>query len=83
MVMAGKTRRRALTLALIALTLATSPASARQWSAVCSNLSGVRVDDPGAEPAFTQDVLKGCLRGLQLEYGYREGISYPSSLPCL
>ena len=59
MVMAGKARRRALTLALIALTLATSPASARQWSAVCSNLSGVRVDDPGAEPTFTQDVLKG------------------------
>jgi hypothetical protein len=59
MVMAGKARRRALTLALIALTLATSPASARQWSAVCSNLSGVRVDDPGAEPTFTQDVLMG------------------------
>ena len=59
MVMAGKARRRALTLALIALTLATSPASARQWSAVCSNLSGVRVDDPAAEPTFTQDVLKG------------------------
>src|SRR5215207_2751311 len=59
MVMAGKARRRALTLALIALTLATSPASARQWSAVCSNLSGVRVDDPAAEPTFTQDMLKG------------------------
>jgi len=61
MIMAGKARRRPLTPALIALTFATttSPASARQWSAVCSNLSGVRVDDPGAEPTFTQDVLKG------------------------
>src|SRR4051794_10873427 len=36
------------------------PAKMRaMWSAVCSNLSGVRVDDPGAEPTFTQDVLKG------------------------
>jgi len=55
----GKARSRLLIPVLIALTLVTSPASARQWSAVCSNLSGVRVDDPGAEPTFTQDVLKG------------------------
>src|SRR4051812_25500102 len=55
----GKARSRLLIPVLIALTLVTSPASARQWSAVCFNLSGVRVDDPGAEPTFTQDVLKG------------------------
>jgi hypothetical protein len=55
----GKARSRLLIPVLITLTLVTSPASARQWSAVCSNLSGVRVDDPGAEPTFTQDVLKG------------------------
>jgi hypothetical protein len=43
---------------IIALTLVT-PASATQWSAVCSNLSGVRVDDSGTEPVFTQDAVKG------------------------
>lgn len=47
-----------LTAALLGLTL-TVPAGARQWSAVCSNLSGVRVDDPGTEPNFTEDSLKG------------------------
>jgi hypothetical protein len=53
--------RRAPTLALagfIALTLI-SPANARQWSAICTNLSGVRVDDPGGEPAFSEDAIKG------------------------
>lgn len=47
-----------LTTAFIALTLAT-PASARQWSAVCSNLAGMRVDDAGAEPTFAEDAVKG------------------------
>ena len=51
--------RTFVTLALIALTLAAEPASARQWSAVCSNLTGVRVDDQVTEPAFTQDAIKG------------------------
>jgi hypothetical protein len=55
----GQARTRFATLALIALTLAAEPASARQWSAVCSNLSGVRVDDQVTEPAFTQDAVKG------------------------
>src|SRR3954464_10669597 len=54
----GKARSRLLIPVLIAL-LVTSPASARQWSAVCSNLSGVRVDNPGAQPRFPQDGLKG------------------------
>ena len=47
-----------LTPMMIALTLAT-PASARQWSAVCSNLTGVRVGETGTEPAFTPDAIKG------------------------
>jgi hypothetical protein len=55
----GQARTPFLSLALIALTLAAEPASARQWSAVCSNLSGVRVDDQVTEPAFTQDAEKG------------------------
>src|SRR4051812_15404290 len=56
----GQARARMiLSLALLALTLGAEPASARQWSAVCSNLSGVRVDDQVAEPAFTQDAVKG------------------------
>lgn len=50
-------RTRFLVPALIALTLVTYPASARQWSAVCTNLSGVRVDDAGTDPTFTQDAL--------------------------
>ena len=74
---------RLLTPAFIALTLETSPASARQWSAVCSNLSGVRVDDPGAEPTFTQDVLKGASWAYSWNTEYREGNSDPSCLPCL
>ena len=84
MIMAGKARRRPLTPALIALTLATttSPASARQWSAVCSNLSGVRVDDPGAEPTFTQDMLKGASWAYSWNTDTRRN-SDPSSLPCL
>ena len=56
---AGQARTRILAPSLIALTLVANPASARQWSAVCSNLSGVRVDDPGTEPAFAQDAVEG------------------------
>jgi hypothetical protein len=55
----GRSRKRILILALVGLTPVTHPASARQWSAVCSNLSGVRVDDPGAEPAFAQHAVRG------------------------
>ena len=55
----GQARPRYVIPALLALTLAAEPASARQWSAVCSNLSGVRVDDQVTEPAFTQDAVKG------------------------
>lgn len=55
----GRTATRVLIPALIALTIISNPASARQWSAVCSNLSGVRVDDPGTEPAFSQDAVRG------------------------
>ncbi|MBM0207630.1 hypothetical protein JNW90_35125 [Micromonospora sp. STR1s_5] len=46
-----------LTSALLATALAT-PASAKQWTAVCSDLSGVRIDDSGAEPSFTPDGVK-------------------------
>ena len=52
-------RTRFLVPALIALTLVTYPASARQWSAVCTNLSGVRIDESGTEPAFAQDSARG------------------------
>ena len=55
----GQVRSRILIPTLIALTLSTNPSNARQWSAVCSNLSGVRVDDPGTEPAFSQDAVRG------------------------
>ncbi len=55
----GHARARILIPAVMALTLGTNPASARQWFAVCTNLSGVRVDDPGTEPAFTQDAVRG------------------------
>ena len=55
----GRARTRFVTAALTALTLAAEPASARQWSAVCSSLSGVRVDDQATEPTFTQDAVKG------------------------
>jgi len=46
------------TTALVVLTLTTSVV-ARPSSAVCSNLSGVRVEDPGGEPGFTEDAVKG------------------------
>lgn len=54
--------RRHLTTALIALApvlALASPAHARQWSAACSNLSGVHVDDGGDQPAFTADAIQG------------------------
>jgi hypothetical protein len=54
----GRALRTCLTTAFCALTLA-APASARPWSAVCSNLSGVRVEGSGTEPAFTEDAVKG------------------------
>jgi len=46
---------RLLIPALVALTLTTCPVAARQFSAVCSNLSGVRVSDS----AFTPDAVEG------------------------
>ena len=52
-------RTRFLVPALIALTLVTYPASARQWSAVCTNLSGVRIDESGTESAFAQHSVRG------------------------
>jgi len=55
----AQSRMRFVGVALMALTLAAEPASARQWSAVCSNLSGVRVDDQGTVPAFIQDSIPG------------------------
>jgi hypothetical protein len=55
----AQSRMRFVGVALMALTLAAEPASARQWSAVCSNLSGVRVDDQGTVPAFVQDAIPG------------------------
>lgn len=50
--------RTHLTTTLITLLLAPS-ASAQPWSAVCSDLAGMRVDDSGAKPAFTEDAVKG------------------------
>jgi hypothetical protein len=46
---------RLLIPALVALVLGTCPAEARQFSAVCTNLSGVRVNDS----AFTPDAVEG------------------------
>ena len=50
---------RSLIPALIALTLGTCPVAARQFSAVCSNLSGVRVNDNATRHAFTPDSIDG------------------------
>jgi hypothetical protein len=50
---------RLLIPALVALTLGTCPVEARQFSAVCSNLSGVRVNDTGSRHAFTPDAVEG------------------------
>ena len=36
-----------------------NPAGAREWSAVCSNLSGVRVEDAATEAAFSEDAVAG------------------------
>ena len=45
--------------AFMALTLATTPAAARPFSADCTNLAGMRVSDSGTEPSFTQDAVAG------------------------
>jgi hypothetical protein len=50
---------RLLIPALVALMLTTCPVAARQFSAVCSNLSGVRVSDTGTRHAFTPDAVEG------------------------
>ena len=50
---------RSLIPALIALPLAASSAAAQQFSAVCSNLSGMRVDERGGQPTFSRDAVEG------------------------
>ena len=50
---------RLLSPVLIALTLAACPATARAYSAACTNLSGVRVSDAGPRPTFTPDAVEG------------------------
>jgi hypothetical protein len=55
----GHSRPGILIPALIALSLVSNPVTARQWTAVCTNLSGVRVDDAGTNPTFTRDALAG------------------------
>ena len=44
---------------LITLPLAASPVAAQQFSAVCSNLSGMRVDERGGQPSFSRDAVEG------------------------
>ena len=44
--------------ALVALAAA-SPAGAKPWTAVCSNLSGMKVDEAGGQPAFANDAIEG------------------------
>ena len=68
-----------LATALLALVLA-APASARQVSAICSNLSGVRVDDPGGEPAFAEDAIKGAIWVYNWETGGKKAtLTLPAS----
>ena len=50
---------RSLASALIALPLAAAPATAQQYSAVCSNLSGTRLEDDGGQHAFRPDAIAG------------------------
>ena len=50
---------RSLVPAFIALTLGASPVAARQFSAVCSDLSGIRVDDHGTQHKFSPDSVEG------------------------
>ena len=50
---------RSLIPALIAFPLAASPVAAQQFSAVCSNLSGTRVEDQGSKPRFEPDAVSG------------------------
>lgn len=50
--------RRILTTALLTLAIAT-PAVAKPWTAVCSNLVGVRADDVGGRAGFGEDAIKG------------------------
>jgi hypothetical protein len=71
--------RISMTAALIALT-PIIPARARQWSAVCSDLSGVRVDDSGSEPAVTEDAVKGASWAYRWDTATRRGtLTLPAS----
>src|SRR3954467_9771920 len=53
------TTMRSLIPALAVLPLAASPVAAQQFSAVCSNLSGTRVEDQGSKPRFEPDAVSG------------------------
>ena len=53
------TTMRSLIPALAVLPLGANPATARQFSAVCSNLSGTRVEDQGSKPRFEPDAVSG------------------------
>ena len=50
---------RSLVFASIAVASAICPVSARPFSAVCTNLSGVRVSDSGSQHAFTTEAVEG------------------------
>ena len=72
---------RLLIPALIALTLATTPAAARPFSAVCTNLSGMRVTDNGTEPAFTRDAVAGASWAYTWDVDTKRAtLTFPASL---
>ena len=49
---------RTIIIALLALSVA-APAGAKPWSAICSNLAGMRADDTGGQASFIEDAVKG------------------------
>lgn len=53
------TTMRSLIPALAVLPLGANPATAQQFSAVCSNLLGTRVEDQGSKPRFEPDAVSG------------------------
>jgi len=50
---------RLLVPALLAAALGADPAAARSFSATCSNLSGMRVEDAAGDQAFRRDAVAG------------------------
>lgn len=66
--------------ALLAAAAVAAPAQARQWTATCSDLAGMRIEDRGGENAFKGDAIRGATWIYQWDSATRKGtLTLPAS----